>query len=1177
MEEEGSSLADFARHEDRTVAVSDDNIKEDLIGVIEDENTTKPGPRKRGRKPKAGKMNNNVGKAAEVTVEEKDMTMADFALERSVPIATVSSGHIMEHIRGVVAVSAMKSSPKKRGRKPKAGKMNNVGKAAEVTVEEKDVTMADFALERSVPVATVSTGHLVEHIRGIEAVSATKSSPKKRGRKPKAKGILNDNGGLESREVLREDENPSMADSASNAGKSDARFFFDCSEQNHFNGIKAGSAAKPLPKKRGRKPKATGMNSNQGRLDLMEVIMPSDPEMVAFASNSGKEAGCNYSEGNHLREVEVESAAKPGPRKRGRKPKVKGTNNDKVGSEEKVQEVLTGKEDPRLADFTFGGQSGIIGLFDYLKENPCSQTETVIASKPSTKKRGRKPKSREMKNGDGDSTGLVIEEVDPNLADLVSNRGKHGVRVSLFDYAVESHFEALRRISSLCKIVEEDIFEASVAKHLSASITFLEQWKDFCYEPKNIRFSYETGGAQGTHYIDGTTLPQFSSVSVPEMVTQSCSSSTLTYSNDFILHVGGPVWALDWCPIAQVVDHHIKCQYLAVAAHPPDCSYHKVGEPLTGRGLIQIWCILTVDDELSVSETPRNGRKRMLRSGYLDVLQPNPILAKDMSRLSIVSDLVVPTKQDAALGVVHGDLEGKSKSEFSVSFQENCLKADTVLRDFTENNYAIIQSNENKEPSNDPKQSKDISVQDEISAINYSVPVDVSLPRLVLGLAHNGRVTWDAKWKPQTVEDSKDKHRMGYLAVLLGNGSLEVWEVPFPNVVKTLYASHKKEGTDPRFVKLLPVFKCSKINRGGHQSIPLTVEWSSSAPHTLLLAGFHDGTVALWKFIASATLEYQDTRPLLCFTADNVPIRALAWGPAERNEDGANLIVTGGHEGLRFWDLRDPYRPLWDLNPIRRAVLSIDWLQDPGCLLLAFDDGTLRILSMCQAVNDTPVSGKPYRGSSQQGLHFYCHSTFPIWSLHMSRHTGVVAYCVADGSALCFQLPRKAVEKDPARHRAQVFLCGSITEEDSILTVNTPMSGSSLTMRKPSCGSKETPRSAQAKITDPQSAATVAPDSEPVIATHESHVASEGKRLSSHSPDETTSDGEIPAKSKMSDGVEKPVKPVAEFETFPSKNVAMHRIRWNTNKGSEKWLCYGGAAGFVRCQELSLKAAQRKR
>lgn len=49
------------------------------------------------------------------------------------------------------------------------------------------------------------------------------------------------------------------------------------------------------------------------------------------------------------------------------------------------------------------------------------------------------------------------------------------------------------------------------------------------------------------------------------------------------------------------------------------------------------------------------------------------------------------------------------------------------------------------------------------------------------------------------------------------------------------------------------------------------------------------------------------------------------------------------------------------------------------------------------------------------------------------------------------------------------------------------------------------------------------------------------------------------------------------FETFPSRLVAMHRVRWNMNKGSERWLCSGGAAGVVRCQEIILSDVNKKR
>ena len=59
------------------------------------------------------------------------------------------------------------------------------------------------------------------------------------------------------------------------------------------------------------------------------------------------------------------------------------------------------------------------------------------------------------------------------------------------------------------------------------------------------------------------------------------------------------------------------------------------------------------------------------------------------------------------------------------------------------------------------------------SSEDNAIPEDVAMPRLIMCLAHNGKVVWDVKWRPLgTCADSK--HRMGYLAVLLGNGALEV-------------------------------------------------------------------------------------------------------------------------------------------------------------------------------------------------------------------------------------------------------------------------------------------------------------------------------------------------------------------------------------------------------------------
>ncbi|KAK2978877.1 hypothetical protein RJ640_030926 [Escallonia rubra] len=479
-----------------------------------------------------------------------------------------------------------------------------------------------------------------------------------------------------------------------------------------------------------------------------------------------------------------------------------------------------------------------------------------------------------------------------------------------------------------------------------------------------------------------------------------------------------------------------------------------------------------------------------------------------------------------------------------------------------------------------------------------SIPEDVALPRLMLCLGHNGKVAWDVKWRPCDVVCGTDsKHRMGYLAVLLGNGALEVWEVPSPRALRYIYSTCQKEGTDPRFVKLNPVFRCSMLKCGDRQSIPLTVEWSASSPHDLILAGCHDGVVAMWKF--SANSSSKDTRPLLCFTADTVPIRALAWAPAESGPESANLIVTAGHKGLKFWDIRDPFRPLWDLNPVQRVIYSLDWLPDPRCVIVSFDDGTLRILSLLKAAYDVPVTGKPFVGTQQQGLHSYYCSSFAIWSVQVSRLTGMVAYCSADGAVLRFQLTTRAVEKDPLRNRAPHFLCGSLTEEESALTVTSPLPNIPFPMKKSLNEWGNAPRtirgflsvSNQEKRAREQLAEGQTSDEQPLVKQRDDPAIELG------SEDTLIAKNMKQAQKTKTSGKKKPNanqalvcrdeerdnvhavdgekgEAVDDIEVFPPKIVAMHRVRWNMNKGSEKWLCYGGASGILRCQEINVSDAR---
>ncbi|KAF9594303.1 hypothetical protein IFM89_029444 [Coptis chinensis] len=103
------------------------------------------------------------------------------------------------------------------------------------------------------------------------------------------------------------------------------------------------------------------------------------------------------------------------------------------------------------------------------------------------------------------------------------------------------------------------------------------------------------------------------SLIIPKIESSSGETSFPATRKDFVLYVGGHVWALDWCgSVYQQSDSHIK-----FAAHPPETSsessYHKIGMPLTGRGVVQIWCLLHEVKEEVLPPIPKKqcGRPRM--------------------------------------------------------------------------------------------------------------------------------------------------------------------------------------------------------------------------------------------------------------------------------------------------------------------------------------------------------------------------------------------------------------------------------------------------------------------------------------------------------------------------------------------------------------------------------------
>nr|GEU38693.1 AT hook, DNA-binding motif-containing protein [Tanacetum cinerariifolium] len=959
---------------------------------------------------------------------------------------------------------------------------------------------------------------------------------------------------------------------------------------------------------------------------------------------------------------------------------------------------------------------------------------------------------------------LEIVPLDDGNNDDLPSPGNE-IRVAKFDYSFENYFKVMNK---MLKISGEEydssqfyLNQSEIIQRMSSSAEFIRDWRHFFSKPQAIRFACQSDTSERKVITKGIKLTQFSSAAVPKDISDGNKVSS-HLSEDFVMYVGGPVWALDWCPRVHQPDCDVNLEFVAIAAHPPESSYNKVGAALTGRGVIQIWGLMNphvkdhdvfsqvkkkskknlnnktstpegtplkrargrprkepINEEVAMDDNDKNveqsapknpkGRPKKELVDNFDCsnthLESLAIISKDDSAATaskefssakpytpIRSDRKKTTKKplyddsqyvepismkfpedssilqfdktslgtreavskahddsiysDSRVVVPHEDQQQDSKGidtkvmnlsklpkpKYEAVDDSTCSTQhvqDPVVQ-LTEDFSDIVPEALDKvvpEKASSRKRKgyeKQTSVKSTLtsksrlakcklssesqdpmgsSATGYSVPLetdpdscdiseDVSLPRLVMCLAHNGKVAWDIKWRPFDT-CANLKHRMGYLGVLLGNGALEVWEVPLPHAAEAMFSACQRDGTDPRFIKLKPVFRCVMLKCGDRQSIPLTMEWSTASPHDLILAGCHDGMVALWKFSANSSLE--DTRPLIFFSADILPIRALAWAPVASDFESAHIIVTAGHKGVKFWDIRDPFRPLWDVNPVQRVINGVDWLPDPRCVVLSFDDGEIRIISLSKAACDVPVTGKPFVGTQLQGLNSYHCSSSSIWSVQVSRLTGMVAYCCSDGRVLRFQLTTKSVEKDPRRNREPHYLCGALTTEGSTLNVFSPLPNEL----------GETPRSRRGHLTisnqekraREQGLKCQTPEDQAIPQSRE-------QGLRCHTPEEQplalcyndpgeesgSDDTMVVQKSKTSKtkgaSKKKPkadakhafrstdevpdVETINEKEVFPSKIVAMHRVRWNMNKGSERWLCYGGAAGIVRCQEISL-------
>ncbi|KAG6771170.1 hypothetical protein POTOM_022517 [Populus tomentosa] len=619
--------------------------------------------------------------------------------------------------------------------------------------------------------------------------------------------------------------------------------------------------------------------------------------------------------------------------------------------------------------------------------------------------------------------------------ELLGGKGA-GIRVSTFDYSVENHFKEMDMISKLCGEAETDSVDETEIQCFKSSITFLSEWKHYKYDLRIIRFASETDNSQQKCVLGGIKLPQFSSATVPkERPDGGAPSLEYRYKLDLPWFSFAACFVLVDC-VANFFD--------ILDEEAPPMKNSKLGARNNRSKM---------DNSVELNRLKRRPRKKTIEESSSNeatkalVKMPkgrprkrpreespsNEAMAEISSKrpkgrprkkpieespsneatkeiLALVNEATKENLDSPGLLAIEGisqNILDEAKHKHKLKEQKtstkklsNCnsnLKTTAQSRRLKSkarkgSNYdgvacpLLLTHNEDDNVSLDINSTSTVNYQThENSGLNTamppygsdnvsldinstsSIPKDADLPGVVLCLPHNGKVAWDVKWRPCNAPHSKYQHRMGYLAVLLGNRSLEVWDVPLPYAMKSVCSSSNGEGADPHFVKLKPVFRCSTLKCGGIQSLETPFRRNSDLESSLSHGCFVE-ILCKWCVVRGAS----DTRPLLCFSSDTVTIRAITWVPSES----------------------DSFRPLWDLHPAPKLIYSLDWLPDPRCIILSFDD-TMRRLSLAKAANDTAVNGQPSVGPKQLGMHFFNCSSFAIWSIQLSRLTGTLVLSFA--------------------------------------------------------------------------------------------------------------------------------------------------------------------------------------
>ncbi|GJP35544.1 hypothetical protein CLOM_g20050 [Closterium sp. NIES-68] len=646
-------------------------------------------------------------------------------------------------------------------------------------------------------------------------------------------------------------------------------------------------------------------------------------------------------------------------------------------------------------------------------------------------------------------------------------------------------------------------------------------------------------------------------------------------SHDLAMFVGGPIWALDWCPLPRY--SHI--QYLAVASHPHLRPLSPIGLPLSGPALVQVGGERGREEErgpqaqMVLGITHHGGLTRCARwrplvggrdctggpGGDGDYLQ---LLAVALGDGTVAIYHVTLAQQDNS---------PRQNSRLQQHHHDHMHLTSSLLQPAPHGPLCALQpvfkwkSNPAHGPTRLPCELAWKVTSAPVLSPSSSSSLSSSFPRrssdLLAAGFHDGSVS---VWRLQL--DHLTANAPAVPSAL--SASKTAAPPPVPNApapsASNPILTFRADSALIRSLTWLP----SPLPSRDLVSSSLTPSTPGSTPAVRV------GEVGSRTRKEARNGKHLGKEGGQGEEDEEEGLEDQESGLEDEEEDGkeevdeeeeSTVLIVGSQSGiLKFWDLRDVFQPAYETPTIsRHGVLQLDFCSPLQCVVLAMEDGSLRVISMRSSPSHHPalqhlLKHLPEQQQQQQGeprkedrsscnrrwvVSALSQHTAAVWGAAASDATGCLAFSAADGLVRCVQLSNNFLINRQKRSKQVVITVGGFRQ----ILLPHAQSG-----------------------TEAATADATADEHHFVFYRGESCEEQEGeieqkgkgKPKKGHvgGGEEVEEAGEEP-----SQGVDNGTG-VVSGGVLGCKAIAMHRVAWNANRGFRRWLANGGANGVLRCQ-----------